>query len=196
VPVTLPDNRVLHVLASHPTPPIFDGPEDFNGRRNGDEIRLTLALIDGAPWLRDDRGQGGGLGERDLFVVTGDLNADPFDGEAGGKAIGELLAHPRLQDPKPASAGGVEAALSGGANAAHRGPAAQDTADWRDDPGPGNLRVDYVLPSIGLTITGSGVFWPEIADPLARLVAPGEYKGRRPATSDHRLVWVDIAPEQ
>ncbi len=176
---------VLHVLASHPAPPVLDGPEDFNGRRNGDEIRLTLSLIDGAAWLRDDRGQGGGL-------RTGDLNADPFDGEARREAIGALLSHPRVQDPKPASAGGAEAALLGGANAGVLGRPGQDTADWRDVPGPGNMRVDYVLPLIGLQITGSGVFWPEADSPLARLIAKDPTGGRRPASSDHRTVWVDI----
>ena len=192
VPVTLPGDVVLHVLASHPTPPVFDGPEDFNGRRNADEIRLLLGLIDGADWLVDDRRQGGGLGPGDLFVVAGDLNADPYDGEARRAAIGALLAHPRVQDPMPESAGGAQAARSGGANASHRGPPAQDTADWRDEPGPGNMRVDYVLPSAGLEITGSGIFWPLADDPLARLIAKGPTGGRRPASSDHRLVWVDL----
>jgi hypothetical protein len=37
VPVRVGD-RTLHVLAGHPTPPTFDGPEDRNGRRNADEI--------------------------------------------------------------------------------------------------------------------------------------------------------------
>jgi hypothetical protein len=97
----------------------------------------------------------------------------------------------RIQDPRPESAGGA-AAHSGGANASHRGPAAQDTADWRDDPGPGNMRVDYVLPSIGLEVTGSGVFWPLAVSPLARLIAKDPTGGRRPVSSDHRLVWVDI----
>jgi len=32
--------QVIHILASHPTPPVFDGVEDRNGRRNHDEIRL------------------------------------------------------------------------------------------------------------------------------------------------------------
>ena len=77
-----------------------------------------------------------------------------------------------------------------------RGPAAQDTADWRDHPGPGNMRVDYVLPSTGLTITGAGVFWPKPDNPLARLIAPDPTGGRRPVSSDHRLVWVDIALSQ
>ena len=31
-------------LCSHPTPPVFDGPEDRNGRRNHDEIRLAGRL--------------------------------------------------------------------------------------------------------------------------------------------------------
>jgi hypothetical protein len=188
VPVRLPGGAVLHLLASHPTPPVFDGPEDLNGRRNADEIRLLLGLIDGAGWLVDDRGDPGGLKPADRFVVVGDLNADPFDGEARRAAIAALLGHPRLQDPGPQSPGAAEAAQDG-ANAAHAGPAAQDTADWRDDPGPGNLRVDYVLPSAGLTVTGAGVFWPAADTPLARLVAVE----RTPASSDHRLVWVDLA---
>jgi hypothetical protein len=183
-PVILPDEVVLHILASHPTPPVFDGPEDFNGRRNSDETRLLLGLIDGAPWVRDEREQHGGLRPRDMFVVVGDLNADPYDGEARREAITALLAHPRVQDPMPESAGGVEAVRSGSINAGHRGPPGQDTADWRDEPGPGNMRVDYVLPSTGLKITGSGIFWPLANDPLARLVAGGN----RPASSDYRLV--------
>jgi hypothetical protein len=34
----------LHILASHPTPPAFDGPEDRNGCRNADEIRLGSTI--------------------------------------------------------------------------------------------------------------------------------------------------------
>jgi len=189
VPIRLPGGAVLHLLASHPTPPVFDGPEDLNGRRNGDEIRLLTALIHGARWLIDDHGKAGGLRPGDAFVVAGDLNADPVDGEARRDAITALLADPRLQDAHPQSRGAARAAVqSGGANAAQRGPAGEDTADWRDNPGPGNLRADYVLPSAGLTVTGAGVFWPTPDSPLARLVA----MGRPPASSDHRLVWVDV----
>jgi hypothetical protein len=54
--------RVLHVLASHPTPPAFDGPEDRNGRRNHDEIRLWSDYLSGAPYLVDDAGKRGGFG--------------------------------------------------------------------------------------------------------------------------------------
>ena len=196
VPVILPNEVVLHLLASHPTPPVFDGPEDFNGRRNADETRLILGQIDNAPWLRDDHGRRGGLRPADRFVVVGDLNADPYDGEARREAITALLTHPRVQDPAPQSEGAVQSARLGGANDGQRGPAAQDTADWRDLPGPGNMRVDYVLPSTGLTITGAGVFWPRPDSPLARLIAPDPTGGRRPVSSDHRLVWVDVALPQ
>lgn len=58
---------------------------------------------------------------------------------------------------------------AGGANAAHRGDPAHDTADFADVPGPGNLSADYVLPSYGLQVRGGGVFWPPSSDPLSRL---------------------------
>ena len=45
VPVRLPDGRILHLLASHPTPPVFDGSEDRNGRRNHDEIRFWADYV-------------------------------------------------------------------------------------------------------------------------------------------------------
>ncbi|MEM7557659.1 MAG: endonuclease/exonuclease/phosphatase family protein, partial [Planctomycetota bacterium] len=68
---------VIHVLASHPTPPAFDGPEDRNGCRNHDEILLIQKYIEGAEFLRGDDGERAGLSEGDSFVVMGDLNSDP-----------------------------------------------------------------------------------------------------------------------
>ena len=60
----------------------------------------------------------------------------------------------RCQDPAARSAYGLRAV-----NPDHSGDPALGTADWSDSV-PGNLRVDYVLPSAGLTIVGSGVVWP------------------------------------
>ncbi|MEL6478453.1 MAG: endonuclease/exonuclease/phosphatase family protein [Pseudomonadota bacterium] len=191
VSVALPDGRVLHLLVAHPTPPVFDGPEDLNGRRNADEIRLLMAMLDGADWLADDAGQRAEPPEHAL--IAGDLNADPFDGEGREEGINALLAHPRLQDPAPRSQGAAEAGAErggqGGGNLGQKGDPSLDTADWRDKDGPGNLRVDYVLPTTSLRVVGSGVFWPEKADKRARLIKGGF----PPASSDHRLVWVDIA---
>jgi 3-phytase len=175
----------IHILASHPTPPVFDGAEDRNGRRNADEIRFWADYIDNATYIYDDRGQFGGLPAGAHFVIAGDLNADPFDGDTYPGAIDQLLSHPQIAaNPTPASAGGAHAARQqGGANASHMGDPLHDTADFRDTGrfGPGNLRGDYVLPSATLRIVDNGVFWP-IQGPYADQIA----------ASDHRLVWVDV----
>ncbi|MBB5514257.1 endonuclease/exonuclease/phosphatase family metal-dependent hydrolase [Rubricella aquisinus] len=178
--------RPLHLLASHPTPPVFDGPEDFNGRRNHDETMFWVQYLSGQAF-RDDQGQTTPAPTAPVLLL-GDLNADPFDGDARRDALSALLSHPRLQDPTPMSDGAVAAARAQvGANAGHQGDPAQDTADWNDDRGPGNLRVDYVLPDARLTVLGSGVFWPAPGQPGADLLGEG-----RDQASDHRLVWVDI----
>jgi len=119
---------------------------------------------------------------------VGDQNADPLDGDSVDAAIDQLLDHPRVTDPLPTSAGGPEAAvLQGGANLAHEGDPAYDTADFADTA-PGNLRADYVLPSRDLRVRDAGVFWPVQADPLSRLTGVFPFP-----SSDHRLVWVDVA---
>jgi len=187
VPIRIGE-RVVHLLASHPTPPTFDGPEDRNGARNADEIRFWSLYLDRAGgWLTDDQGRAGGL-RGDSFVIAGDLNSDPLDGDSRHAAIRALLAHPRLQGtPAPRSAGGVEQArLQGGANAAQAGDPAEDTADF-DDRSVGNLRLDYVLPSVDLPIVGGGVYWPAASGPGFELVGTYPFP-----VSDHRLVWVDI----
>lgn len=173
----------LRLLASHPTPPVFDGPEDRNGRRNADELRFWADYLAGADWIVDDDGAAGGFDGRGYPVLAGDLNADPADGDGLRGVIAGLLAHPMLQDPRPRSDGGARAATPG-----HAGDPALDTADWSQEGGPGGLRVDYVLPSRALRVTGSGVFWPAPGDPLRRLV--GEAADH--VSSDHRLVWVDV----
>ncbi|MFI7551890.1 endonuclease/exonuclease/phosphatase family protein [Micromonospora sediminimaris] len=195
VPVRLP-GRTVHLLASHPTPPVFDGPEDRNGRRNHDEIRFWADYV--SPWragyIYDDTGRRGGLRPGAAFVIAGDLNSDPYDGDSLPGAAQQLLDHPRINDRVvPASAGGTAAARrQGGANLDHRSDPRFDTADFADTS-PGNLRVDYLLPSRGLPVRATGIFWPVPGDPLFRLV--GDYDPALPGgfpTSDHRLVWLDL----
>ena len=175
--------EVVHFLVSHPTPPVFDGPEDRNGARNADEIRFWADYVAGARYIHDDAGVRGGLSGDAHFVIAGDLNADPTDGDSVPGAIRQLLEHPRVNaSVTPESEGGVAAAAAqGGANAGHLGDPRFDTADFADEA-PGNLRVDYVLPSAGLEIVDAGVFWPADGEPGAALVD----------ASDHRLVWVDV----
>ena len=173
----------IHLLACHPTPPVFDGPEDRNGRRNHDEIRLWADYIrpSRSNYLVDDRGQRGGLARGQHFVIAGDMNADPLDGDTVPGAIGQLLGQRRVHSGQIPSSKGAVAFRDTGVNANHRGRAAHDTADFSDN-GPGNLRVDYVLPSRSLQMVKSGVFWPPSGDPASALLD----------ASDHRLVWVDI----
>ena len=161
VPLATPKG-VLHVLASHPTPPAFDGPEDRNGARNHDEIRLLQSYIENASFLMDDRGAAGGLAEGESFVIVGDLNSDPVDGGSLTAGINSLLKHPRVAHyPAPRSSGAVQASnVQGRANKQHRGEAAHDTGDF-SDRSVGNLRVDYVLPSSDFEVVDSGVFWPD-----------------------------------
>lgn len=181
--------QTVHLLASHPTPPTFDGAEDRNGRRNHDEIRFWADYVTPGQgrYIYDDAGVRGGLNPSQAFVIAGDQNADPLDGDSVDAAIDQLLGNKRIVDPLPTSDGAVEAAaLQGGANATHRGDPAFDTADFADTA-PGNLRADYVLTSRKLRVADAGVFWPVSSDPLSALIGTFPFP-----SSDHRLVWVDL----
>lgn len=145
VPVALPSGRDLHLLAFAATPPLFDGPEDRNGRRNRDETAFWLRYLDGALPVPPPLAP---------FAILGDADIDPVAGEGQRDALVALLADPRLQDPRPEGAQGTATALYGAP-----------------------LRLDYILPSADLRVTGAGVIWPEA----------GEAAPRR------ALVWVDIS---
>ena len=175
--------EVVHFLVCHPTPPVFDGSEDRNGARNADEIRFWSDYIAGAEYIHDDAGLKGGLPDKAHFVIAGDMNADPADGESVPGAIQQLLEHPLINvSVTPRSDGGAAAAAAqGGANSTQTGDPRYDTADF-DDEAPGNLRVDYVLPSARLKIVDAGVFWSLDDEPGAAFLD----------ASDHRLVWVDV----
>ncbi len=166
VPVMMPSGP-LQIMAFHASPPVFDGPEDANGRRNHDEIRFWQHYIGGAF----------GPPPTQRFVVMGDANLDPADSDGRRGAIRELLADPRLQDPKPARADPIPPA------AGKTGDPGLHTVYW-DDPGPGGMRVSYILPSRDMTVIDAGIHWPP----------EGTEGGEIAATaSHHRLVWVDLA---
>lgn len=181
--------KAVHFLVSHPTPPVFDGPEDRNGTRNYDEIRFwaDYVLPSRSGYIYDDDGVFGGLAPGKPFVIAGDMNSDPFDGDSIPGAIQQLLDHPRVNDKMaPTSAGGVWASQTqGGINDEHLSDPAEDTADFADPPG--NLRADYVLPSKQLRIVDSAVFWPAEGEPYFELTGTFPFP-----SSDHRLVWVDV----
>ncbi|MEX0613501.1 MAG: endonuclease/exonuclease/phosphatase family protein [Pirellulales bacterium] len=174
----------LHLLCSHPTPPVFDGPEDRNGHRNHDEIRLIAEYIDDrGSYLVDDAGHRGELARDALFVILGDLNADPLDGESALGVMDRLLKHWRVNASfTPTSAGGpITVKQYADQHVGHRGDPAHVTSNFTGE-GHGCLRIDYALPSRGLTVIGGGVFWP----------TPGEPGSEAVTASDHRPVWIDV----
>lgn len=140
LPLQLPGGATLHLLAFYATPPVFDGPEDRNGRRNHDEVAFWRLYLDGKIGP-DPPPQSG-------FIVIGDANQDAVRGDGLHSAIKSLLGDPRLSDPAPGT----------------------DSVDW-PAPGPGRMRVSYVLPSADLTVMGAGQGAP---------VGP------------HRPIWVDL----
>ena len=86
--------RPFTILTVAATPPVFDGPEDRNGRRNRDEVLLWLHALDGAL---------GPVPGRPL-VLLGNLNLDPDRGDGLRAAARRVLAHPALRDPLPGRA--------------------------------------------------------------------------------------------
>jgi 3-phytase len=188
--------RTLHLLAAHPTPPVFDGPEDRNGRRNFDEIRLWADYITGGPrarYIRDDQGRAGPLPEDAAFIILGDLNADPAKDPApyGQRPIDQLLQHSRIQDPQPRRR--ADAAIrpatrpapdpspcDAGIPACNRGagiPVCTSTMPTSDFG-----RLDYVLPARTFTVRDAGIYHPPEDHPDHHLTN----------ASDHLLVWLDI----
>jgi len=184
VPVILPNGQRLNILAAHPTPPVFDGVENLNGLRNDAEITFWVSYLDGSEFV-DNNGTEAAFNPTN-FVLLGDLNNDPDDGEGRKGGIHALLTHPLVSDPQQGSEGAEMAARRyGGANDTHIGNPMYDTVEW--DADIGNMRVDYALPSASLTITGSGVFWPPPDAPDGHMIADG-----RDGASNHRMVWVDL----
>lgn len=135
------------LLTAYPTAPVFDGPEDRNGLRNADEVRLLARMA--------QRLEG-------PFVVAGDLNLDPLAGEGKREVMGDLLASGLVQDAlpgKPTVDFGEESA--GPLRVSYVLPSAGWTiADagiaWSDAPSDGEIRFTRHHPVwIDLVLEGS-----------------------------------------
>ena len=166
LPLTYGPGKTLHLLTWYATPPVFDGPEDRNGRRNHDEAAFWLHLLNGdLPFPPPEA----------PFVLLGQSNLDPVDGDGLHDAMAGLLTHPALQDPMPT---GENLHDDGG----QQGDPLLDTAFY--DKGLGGLRVDILLPQAGLGVNAAAVFWPPDDDPFIATLT---------AASRHRPVWAEVA---
>ena len=163
IPVKFPSGAVIHFLCSHPTPPVFDGPEKRNAKRNRDEIRFWADYISRREYFVDDRNVGGPIDLDASFVILGDLNADPEKGDSLDNPIGNILFGTR----------GLNSAVTPRSEIEVPDLAATDTAFFK-------LRVDYVLPSTDLGIAAAGI-WRE--PPTT---------GSGPFPSDHFPVWMEL----
>ncbi|RFC44438.1 MAG: Endonuclease I [Verrucomicrobia bacterium] len=187
VPILINGTR-LHVLASHPTPPVFDtgapwkAGVDHNGRRNSDEIRLWSDYVNPAvsSYIYDDTETAatasGGLPANTRFVIMGDQNADNNEGDSTDPAIKQILGG-------IATVGGATIPANAFVNttfvpAGGAGPQPDDTAGFSS-----GVRVDYVLPSaFGLTVDSGGVYWPGSGDPMAAAIT----------ATDHHMVYLNL----
>ncbi len=197
------NGHLVHLLASHPTPPVFDDGEalrypgsnvsDWNGLRNHDEIRFwadyidpekSAYIYDDAEWFQAGRkppsDRTGGLGASTRFIILGDQNCDPVDGSRDFNGIRLLLNNPLVDSSMSPSSDGAREQVNQGQSRPEK------TADFilpEEKTASFNLRADYVLPSrYGFALKQAYVFWPTTADPLFPLLE----------ASDHRMVVVDL----
>ncbi len=179
VPVQIGE-KTIHLLISHPTPPVFDGDEDRNGRRNYDELRMWVHYINNDSVMVDDSGTRGGLDENESFIIAGDLNAAPQGDklETGQRSIDQLLNHALINDC------GELLVSKGALDGREPGPPKymeRRTSGWE---GRG-LRIDHLLPSKDLKPVSGGVYWPDSTiDPEGAAMAK--------KASDHRMIWLDF----
>ena len=191
VPIVVKEQKI-HLLISHPTPPVFDGAEDSNGKRNHDEIKFWQHYINGnTAWMQDDDNRPvSGLNSASRFIIMGDLNASTVEGDVtehnGLRAITSLLHDPLVaegfsevqkKNHIPKRTGRAKVTGDNNYSIYH-------TAHW-------GMRADYVLPSkFGLKTMAGGVYWPDDSSSESRLVTA---TSNSPSSSDHRLVWLDLA---
>ena len=168
IPVNINGEKV-HILMAHPTPPVFDGEYNRNGKRNHDEVRLIADYISNKDYIYSDDGEKGGLNKNSKFVVMGDMNANPGEKE-NYQAANLLLDHDRINsNPLPVSMGGLEV-----------GPGARHNTQE-------NMLLDYVLPSKNLNLLGSAVMRPGVGPNAMEFIKTVK------EASDHNMVWIEIS---
>ncbi|GAA0260346.1 endonuclease/exonuclease/phosphatase family protein [Haladaptatus pallidirubidus] len=172
------EGGTVHGLFAHPTPPSFDGVNNFNGKWNHDEVRFFADYVAGEDYIYDDSGVCGGLDDDASYVLMGDMNAGP------GLGRDERPLRPSQKflldnddfytDRLPKSPGGAQRGLP---TATRFGGDFEGVVE----------QIDYVLPSPDLSLHASSVVWP------SKNATKRDLGEDVSMASDHRLVLADIA---
>jgi len=171
VPVEI-DGRMIHVIVAHTAPPVY---ERHNVARNADHLRFLDTFVAGRP-LPGIRP----LDPEAPFVLIGDLNCDPEDGEGDAEAIRRLIENPRILAFFPEGSG------SRGAN-----PRRNTFLAGGGVPNPPldfnvlQLQLDYILPSKHFANPRGLVHWPDVRSQKDALMV-----ARR--ASDHFFLMVEV----
>ena len=172
VPIQV-DAEVVFLVMMHTIPPIS---HVLNPYRNHDELVAVRMLIEGTlPGVA-------ALPEGARFVLLGDFNSDPDDGDSLEGSIQPLLSHPLLQPLQPEGAGTV---------GSHPERNTFEGACPASPPAPvpglaSQFQLDYLLPSTTFApALAGGVFFPDHQTEAAdwELACSG---------SDHMLVWAEL----
>ncbi|GEM74989.1 succinyl-CoA synthetase subunit alpha [Vibrio sagamiensis NBRC 104589] len=192
-PIIIPTkngDKTIHLLMSHPTPPVFDSGK--NKLQNGAEVAFWLHYIRGESFFYDDNGLKGGLEKGAKFVIMGDQNLDPLAGDGLSEIMHDLHNDPLVNQTVmndslyPTSNGSAEHAAN--ISSSHPKPDRMTSTF--------GLGVDYTIPSANLKVIQSGVYWPasyEQGYPLVNDQRLGEQGNGKKVSSDHRLVWITIS---
>lgn len=189
-PIIIPTengDQIVHVLMSHPTPPVFDTGK--NKQQNAGEVQFWHEYVSGKAYIYDDAGKTGGLATGSHFVIMGDLNLDPVSGDGISAVMQNLHNDPLLNqkvmngDLYPSSNGASEHAAD--SSSSHPKPS-HITSTF-------GLGVDYAMPSATLDITESGVYWSSSTEEGFKLFKDSRVGSKgtgKDVSSDHRMIWI------
>lgn len=167
--------KTTYLVMSHPTAPAF---WSINPYRHEDELRALALFLDGQLPGVESVPQGS------PFVLIGDLNADPEEGDSRPGAIARVLAHDRLEPWFPEGAGtmGKNPTFNTYVSGCGKG----DGSSVGDPSSRFQMQIDYILPSkeIGRA-QGGAVFFPNRAESQ-------EDFDLACRASDHMFLYVDL----
>jgi hypothetical protein len=190
-PIIIPTangNEIVHLLMSHPTPPVFDPGK--NKALNAAEVEFWNHYIQGKEFIYDDNGKIGGLSDDSQFVIMGDLNLETLAGDGHSEVMQALHNNPLVNQSVsngelyPTSNAGIEHAKDKNLN--HPKPE-RITSTF-------GLGVDYALPSANIEVVNSGIYWASSHEEGRKLFNDsriGKYGDGKSISSDHRMVWIE-----